>query len=95
MVIQDIGGVAWARRADSSEYTLLNEQGSTSNSTYLTIFQEHIDDFINSIKKGRSFDADGWAGLRHMEIDGAIGESIITGKPVKVERYMPEKGYTI
>jgi len=27
-----------------------------------------------------------WAGLRHMEIDGAIGESIITGKPVKVER---------
>lgn len=87
--------MAWARRADSSEYTLLNEQGSTSNSTYLTIFQEHIDDFINSIKEGRSFDADGWAGLRHMEIDGAIGESIITGKPVKVERYMPEKGYTI
>lgn len=95
VVIQDIGGVAWARRADSSEYTLFDEQGSISRSTFLTLFHEHIAEFVDSIKEGKPFDADGWAGLRHIEIDGAIGESIITGRPVKVERYMPENGRTI
>ena len=95
VVIQDIGGVAWARRSNSNEYTLFNEQGSVNHSTYLTLFDEHINDFVDSIKEGKSYDGDGWAGLRHMEIDGAIGDSIITGKPVKVERYMPEKGHTI
>ena len=95
VVIQDIGGVTWARRSNANEYTLFNEQGSVNRSTYLTLFDEHITDFVDSIKEGKPFDADGWAGLRHMEIDGAIGDSIITGKPVKVERYMPEKGHTI
>ena len=95
VVIQDIGGPAYARAHNSYEYRVLDEQGSADRSTYLTLFDEHIAEFVESIKEGKSFDADGWAGLRHMEIDGAISESIVAGQPVKVERYLPEKGHNI
>ena len=95
VVIQDIGGTAWARRRDSREYLHFDEQGSIRQPGYPSLFEEHITEFVDALKEGRPFDADGWAGLRHVEIDGAIGESILTGKPVKVERYMPEKGRTL
>ena len=95
VVIQDIGGTARARARNSYEYRVFNEQGSLRHSTFLTLFDEHIAEFVGSIKEGKPFDADGWAGLRHMEIDAAISESIVTGQPVKVERYLPEKGHNI
>ena len=95
VVIEDIAGTARARRSDSNEYLYFHAQGSLGASGFLTLFDEHIAEFVESIKDGKPFDADGWAGLRHMEIDGAIGESIVTGKPVQVERYMPEMGRTV
>ncbi|MBI3945934.1 MAG: Gfo/Idh/MocA family oxidoreductase [Armatimonadetes bacterium] len=93
--IDDIGGTAWARSNRSYEYRYLNEQGSLASTTYFALFDDHIAEFVDCIKEGRPFDADGWAGLRHMEIDAAIGGSIMTGQPVKVERYLPEYGRTI
>ncbi|MBI3946441.1 MAG: Gfo/Idh/MocA family oxidoreductase [Armatimonadetes bacterium] len=56
---------------------------------------QHMTDFVESIKEHRPFVADGWAGLRQMEIDAAINESIMTGEPIKVERYKPEQGRTV
>lgn len=95
VVIEDIAGTARARRSDSNEYICFNDQGSLRPSAFYGLFDEHIAEFVASIKDGKPFDADGWAGLRHIEIDGAIGESIVTGRPVQVERYMPEMGRTI
>jgi predicted dehydrogenase len=95
VVIQDIGGTASARRRETWEYLHFNEQGSIRQHGYHALFVDHISDFVDSILEGRPFDADGWAGLRHVEIDGAIGESIRTGRPVKVERYRPEMGRTV
>ncbi len=46
-------------------------------------------DFIASIREGRQYVADGWAGLRHMEIDAAITESMRTGQIVRVQRHGP------
>ena len=63
--------------------------------TYATQFEDHIAEFVASIKERRPFVADGWAGLRHMEIDAAITESIRTGKSIPIRRYMPDKGHTI
>ena len=63
--------------------------------TYASQFEDLIAEFVASIKEGRPFVADAWAGLRHMEIDAAITESIRTGKSVPIRRYMPEKGCTI
>ena len=57
--------------------------------------EQHRADFVESIKEHRPFVADGWAGLRHMEIDAAISESLVTHHPVKVERYKPENGRTV
>ncbi|MBI3944488.1 MAG: Gfo/Idh/MocA family oxidoreductase [Armatimonadetes bacterium] len=93
--IDDIGGTAWARSSSSYEYKVFNGQGSIEQGGYPALFTHHIAEFVDSIKEHRPFDADGWAGLRHMEIDAAISESILTGRPVKVDRYMPEKGRTI
>ena len=95
MLISDIGGTAWARSHDRYEYRMLNEQGSTTRSTYDRMFDEHIADFVDCITTGRPFDADGWAGLRHMEIDAAISESLLAGARVRVERYLPEMGRTV
>ncbi len=95
VVVQDIGGTSRARRRDAWEYLEFNEQGSVRQPGYHSLFDEHIAEFVDALKEDRSFVADGWAGLRHVEIDGAIGESILTGKPVKVERYRPENGRTI
>ncbi|MBI3946444.1 MAG: Gfo/Idh/MocA family oxidoreductase [Armatimonadetes bacterium] len=60
-----------------------------------TMRVQHMTDFVASIKERRRFVADGWAGMRHMEIDAAITESILSGQPVKIERYQPEQGRTI
>jgi predicted dehydrogenase len=54
-----------------------------------TLLADQIADFVASIREGRQYVADGWAGLRHMEIDAAITESIRTGKVVEVERHGP------
>ena len=48
-----------------------------------------IADFVASIREARQYVADGWAGLRHIEIDAAITESMRTGKPVLVPRHGP------
>lgn len=93
--IDDIGGTAWARAHQSYEYRRFDEQGSIARSTYQTLFEQVIFDFVQSIKEGRPFDADGWAGLRHMEIDAAISQSLLEHQPVKVERYQPDKGRTV
>ena len=63
--------------------------------TYGSQFEDHIAEFVASIKEGTAFVADGWAGLRHMEIDAAITKSIRTGKSISIQRYMPDKGHTI
>jgi hypothetical protein len=48
-----------------------------------------VADFVASIREDRQYVADGWAGLRHMEIDASITESMRTGKPVTVPRHGP------
>ena len=53
------------------------------------ILKAQIADFVASIREGRQYVADGWAGLRHMEIDAAITESMRTGRPVAVVRHGP------
>lgn len=53
------------------------------------MLKAQIADFVASIREGRQYVADGWAGLRHMEIDAAITESMRTGQPVAVVRHGP------
>ena len=95
VVVEDIGGTAWARRRASSEFLRFDERGSIDQPTYASLFTEHIAAFVDAIHTGKPFAADAWAGLRHVEIDAAISESITTGQPVRVERYMPGEGRTI
>ncbi len=64
----------------------------TSPQTYSRIFAESIANFIGAVKGEVATYATGLDGLRHMEIDGAMTESMNTGKPVKVDRY--ESAYT-
>jgi predicted dehydrogenase len=98
------GGDAWAdniagttswRPKGKTEVTTWDDGLGLQAGTYYVLFEGLIEEFVACIKEKRPFVADGWAGLRHMEIDGAITESIRTGKPVRIERYRPEKGRTI
>jgi predicted dehydrogenase len=95
VVVEDIGGTAWARRRDSSEFLRFDERGAIDQPTYASLFTEHIAAFVDAIRTGEPFAADAWAGLRHLEIDAAISESIATGRPARVERYLPGEGRTI
>ncbi|MBI1930601.1 Gfo/Idh/MocA family oxidoreductase [Candidatus Poribacteria bacterium] len=93
--IDNIAGTASWRLHNSLDVTHWNEFPRTDRGTYSTQFSDLIADFVASIRERRPFVADGWAGLRHIEIDAAITESIMTGKPISVQRYMPDKGRTI
>jgi predicted dehydrogenase len=61
----------------------------TTPQTYGKIFAQSIAQFIEAVKGTTDSYADGMDGLRHMEIDAAITESMNTGQPVKVEHYQP------
>ncbi|MBI3946443.1 MAG: Gfo/Idh/MocA family oxidoreductase [Armatimonadetes bacterium] len=87
--VDDITGVARGRLKSGEERAL------PEGSAWGAMLSQHIADFVASIKERRRFVADGWAGLRQMELDAAISESIMTGRPVKVERYKPEQGRTV
>lgn len=92
----NIAGVTSLRCPNNSiEVTTWDDGLGLRGGTYPGLFEGLIAAFVSCIKERRPFVADGWAGLRHMEIDGAITESIRTGKPVRIERYMPDKGRTI
>ena len=90
--IDNIAGTATWHRHDSLDVTHWQETSHVKPATYHRIFEDLIADYVASINEERSFVADGWAGLRHVEIDAAITESIRSGKPVRVERYLPDKG---
>jgi len=95
VTIDNIAGTAHCRLHSSLEVTRWNDESLLDPCTYYRIYENLFADYLASIRDGAPFDADGWAALRHMEIDGAITESIQTGKPVPIERYLPEKGHTI
>ena len=91
----NISGTTSWRPKGSIEVTTWDDGLGLQGGTYYALFEGLIEEFVACIKEKRPFVADGWAGLRHMEIDGAITESIRTGAPVKVDRYMPEEGRTL
>ena len=93
--IDNIAGTAYWHLHASHDVTRWSDARQLDGGTYIAQFEDHIADFVAAIKEGRPFVADGWAGLRHMEIDAAITESIRTGKAIPVRRYMPNKGHTI
>ena len=90
--LDNIAGTATWHRHDSLDVTHWQETSHVKPATYHRLFEDLIADFVASIREGRPFVADGWAGLRHVEIDAAITESIRTRRPVKVERYRPDRG---
>ncbi len=91
----NIAGAASMRPKGSNEVTAWDDRLGLRGGTYPGLFEGLIEEFVACIKEKRPFVADGWAGLRHMEVDGAITESIRTGIPVRVARYLPEKGRTL
>lgn len=91
----DIAGTASWRLHHALEVTRWDETPRTSRGSYGGLFDDLISDFVASIREGRPFVADGWAGLRHMEIDAAITGSVRTGRPVSVVRHRPDQGRTI
>ncbi|MCZ6676754.1 MAG: Gfo/Idh/MocA family oxidoreductase [Candidatus Poribacteria bacterium] len=93
--IDNIAGTASWRLHNSLDVTHWNETTRLQRSSFDTLFDDLIAEFVACIKEQRPFVADGWAGMRHIEIDAAITESITTGQPVRVRRYMPEQGHTI
>ena len=93
--IDNIAGDASWHLHDSLDVTHWSDAPRQDGGTYASLFQDLIADFVACVKERRPFIADGWAGLRHMEIDAAITESIRTGKPSPVRRYMPGKGHTL
>lgn len=95
LTVDNIAGTAWWRKRDSLEKLSWSEETALERSSYYSIFDQLIADFVDSLDTKTPFDADGWAGLRHIEIDAAITESLLTGRPVKVERFMPEQGHTV
>ena len=95
ITIDDINGSATWHLHKSQDATVWSQDRDLRRGTYGSLFEELIEDFVGSIKEQRSFEADGWAGLRQVEIDAAITESIRTGQAVRVERYRPEMGYTL
>ena len=92
IVINNIAGDVRWHKHDSLDTALYEESRTVKRCSYMTIFDDLIADYVASIREGRAFVADGWAGLRHMEIDAAITESARSGKPMKVERYCPDEG---
>ena len=95
VVINNIAGDAYWNRHDSLETVAYSEERTVARCTYETLFDDLIADYVASIREGRPFIADGWAGLRHVEIDAAITESIRTDQPVAPASYRPEKGATV
>ncbi len=93
--IDNIAGDASWHLHGSFDVNHWSDARQLGGGTYVTQFEDLIAEFVASIKEGRPFVANGWAGLRHMEIDAAITESIRSGKPIPVHRYMPDKGHTI
>ena len=93
--IDNIAGTAFWHLHGSHDVTRWSDARQLDGGTYVAQFEDHIADFVASIKERRPFVADGWAGLRHMEIDAAITESIKTGKSIPIRRYMPDKGHTL
>jgi predicted dehydrogenase len=93
--IDNIAGTASWHPHNSLDITHWNDLSRTDRGTYVALFEDLIADFVDSIKTQRPFVADGWAGLRHIEIDAAITDSIRSGKPIPIQRYMPENGRTI
>ena len=91
----NINGTATWHLHKSLDATTWSQETDLRRGTYGTLFEDLIAEFVACIRERRPFAADGWAGLRHMEIDAAITESIRTGRPVRVERYRPEMGHTI
>ncbi|MEW6356953.1 MAG: Gfo/Idh/MocA family oxidoreductase [Planctomycetota bacterium] len=92
VIFNNIAGDAQWYQHDSLDTMLYNETRTVRRCSYPGIFEELIAQFVASIREGKEFVADGWAGLRHMEIDAAITESIRAGQMVKVERHCPDKG---
>ena len=90
--IDNIAGTATWHRHDSLDVTHWQETSHVKPATYYRLFEDLIADFVASIREQRPFVADGWAGLRHIEIDAAITNSIRTRRPVKVERYQLDRG---
>lgn len=95
LTIDNIAGAAHYRLHGTDEAAVWNDDLQLHKSTFQTLFELHIEDFVASIREGRPFVADGWAALRHIEIDAALTESCQTGKPICVERWMPEHGETL
>ena len=95
VTVDNIAGSATWRLHDSLDVTQWSDAAQPVRGSYGALFEDLIEAYVDSIEEGKAFVADGWAGLRHMEIDAAITESILSGKPTPVQRYMPEKGRTI
>lgn len=95
IIINNIAGDAYWNLHDSLETTRYEESRTVRRSSYQTIFDELIADYVASIREHRAFVADGWAGLRHIELDAAITESIRAGKSVALEPYAPGRGLTV
>lgn len=96
ITINDLSGDAWSRLHPGRSF---GAPGETENFSPLGLsgypaaepvtLAAQIADFVASIREGRQYVADGWAGLRHMEIDAAITESMRTGDIVPVQRHGP------
>jgi predicted dehydrogenase len=95
VTIDNINGSAKWHLHTSKDATVWSQETDLRRGTYGSLFEDLIADYVDAIKQERTFEADGWAGLRHMEIDAAITESIRTGRAVQVERYRPEEGHTL
>lgn len=91
-IIENIAGRAWWRLHGQREVVRWEEDIVLDRATYDRIFDSIIAEFVGCLKEGRRFVADGWAGLRHMEIDASITESILSGKPIPVPHHRPEQG---
>ena len=96
LLVNDIAGTAAWRPHPGQDYgppegwQSFSPAGPSNMSTAQPVFlAAQIADFIASIRENRRYVADGWAGLRHMEIDASITESIRTGKPVAVMKNGP------
>ncbi|NOZ21665.1 MAG: Gfo/Idh/MocA family oxidoreductase [Planctomycetes bacterium] len=92
IIVNNIAGDAYWYLHDSLETRVYDETRTVKRCSYKAIFEGLIAEFVSSIREGSDFVADGWAGLRHMEIDAAITESIRTGQFATVNRYRPEMG---
>jgi len=95
ITIDNIAGTASWQMHDSLDTVQWSDATRLDQGTYDSLFHNHIADFVDAIDRNRPFVADGWAGLRHIEIDAAITEAIVTGSPVAVHRYRPKHGQTI